>query len=84
MSVCRWCKTDNLSWREVEGRWRLCYPNGTLHLCITTRTKIAKHIPKPNKELEKRHAIEDAKPWKPPPEDYRDPWYKFLDGFGAS
>ena len=31
-SICKFCKTENLEWKEVDSKWRL-YDNGVPHVC---------------------------------------------------
>jgi len=93
--MCQYCKVDGLHWRQVEGRWRLAYESGGLHLCRATRDKIAKSItvkpigPPTFEEHLKKHFTREGVTWmlrrkpKPveiPPADWNDPFYDFLDG----
>ena len=45
--MCQYCKTDGLSWRNAEGRWRLYYESGQPHLCRAIRDKLLKAVGKP-------------------------------------
>ena len=81
---CKWCSTDGLQWKQVEGHWRLCYADGSHHLCRATREKLAKKIDRKPFWNEKALAKWEAEQPKPPPPpkepfSYSHPWFNFLD-----
>jgi hypothetical protein len=85
--TCRWCHTDGLQWKQIDGRWRLIYPSGQSHLCRATRDKLVKSIAKPKQEFWDMEAVrkwEARRPKKEPMpaeamNDFKHPYWNWLD-----
>lgn len=81
--ICKWCKTPNLQWKEVAGRWALFYETGQRHLCRATRDKLVKKIGRMTPEQfwspEAFKQPEKKMDYPPMPENFRDSWWNFLD-----